>query len=72
MTVGLQHTSRSPEFLMPDPNTPQPRRRSWPYAVTAAITLTLQQGWNPQQVITLTTCLLVLIALITSTGHNDQ
>lgn len=57
---------------MPDPNTPQPRRRSWPYAVTAAITLTLQQGWNPQQVITLTTCLLVLIALITSTGHNDQ
>jgi hypothetical protein len=53
---------------MPDPNSPQPQRRSWPYAIA----LTLQQGWHPQQVITLTTCLLVLIALITSTGHNDQ
>lgn len=51
---------------------PQPHRRSWPYVITAAIALTLQQGWNPQQVITLTTCLLALIALITSTGHNGE
>ncbi|WP_405969043.1 hypothetical protein OG496_00515 [Streptomyces sp. NBC_00988] len=57
---------------MPDPNSPQPHRRSWPYVITAAIALTLQQGWNPQQVITLTTCLLALIALITSTGHNGE
>jgi hypothetical protein len=57
---------------MPDPNSPQPQRRSWPYAITATIALTLQQGWTPEQVITLTTCLLVLIALITSTGHNGE
>jgi hypothetical protein len=57
---------------MTHPNSPQPHRRSWPFAVTAAITLTLQSGWTAEQVITLTTCLLVLIALITSTGANGE
>lgn len=57
---------------MPKPNSPQPQRRSWPYAVTATIALALQQGWDPEQVITLATCLLVLIALIASTGHHGE
>lgn len=57
---------------MSQPNSPHPQRRSWPYVVVAAIALTVQQGWSAEQVITLTTCLLVLIALITSTGHNGE
>ncbi|MEV7203473.1 hypothetical protein [Streptomyces griseoluteus] len=57
---------------MPGPNSPQPHRRSWPYAVTAAIALAIQQGWSAEQVITLATCLLVLIALITSAGHHGE
>ena len=57
---------------MPAPNSPHPQNRSWPYAVTAAIALTLQQGWNARQVIALTACLLVLISLVTSTGHHDD
>ncbi|MFD5264865.1 hypothetical protein [Streptomyces sp. NPDC058335] len=56
---------------MSQPNSPQPHRRSWPYVTAVAITLTIQQGWSAEQVITLTTCLLVLIALITSTDRAD-
>lgn len=56
---------------MSQPNSPQPHRRSWPYVTAAALTLTIQQGWSAEQVITLTTCLLVLIALVSSTGHGD-
>ncbi|WP_435211444.1 hypothetical protein [Streptomyces sp. bgisy034] len=57
---------------MPGPNSPQPHRRSWPYAVTAAIALAIQQGWSAEQVIALATCLLVLIALITSAGRHGE
>lgn len=56
---------------MSTPNSPQRQRRSWPYVVAAALVLALQQGWSPTDVITLATCLLVLIALVTSTG-DDQ
>ncbi|MGW0080008.1 hypothetical protein [Streptomyces sp. P9-2] len=52
-------------------NTTPPRRRSWPYVVVAAIMLTLQQGWEAEQVIALVTCLLVLIALITSASGRE-
>ncbi|MFI8301786.1 hypothetical protein ACIGCZ_38515 [Streptomyces nigra] len=57
---------------MPGTNSPHPPRRSWPYAVTAVIALTIQQGWHADQVITLATCLLVLIALITSAGRHGE
>ncbi|MEG8281204.1 hypothetical protein [Streptomyces sp. AHA2] len=40
--------------------------------MTAAIVLAIQQGWSAEQVITLATCLLVLIALITSAGHHGE
>ncbi|MFE6164250.1 hypothetical protein ACFQ7F_35630 [Streptomyces sp. NPDC056486] len=53
------------------PNSPRQARTSWPYAVAAAITLALQKGWDAREVIALTTCLLVLIALTTSTGSNQ-
>lgn len=56
---------------MTTPNSPQQPRRSWPYVVAVAIALTLQQGWSARDVITLTTCLLVLIALVTSTGNGQ-
>ncbi|SED63977.1 hypothetical protein [Streptomyces sp. Ag109_O5-10] len=56
---------------MSQPNSPQSHRRSWPYMTAPALTLTIQQGWSAEQVITLTTCLLVLIALIRSTGRGD-
>ncbi len=52
-------------------NSPQPRHRSWPYAITAVIVLAIQQGWDARQVVTLTVSLLVLIALITSAGRHD-
>lgn len=51
-------------------NSPQPQRRTWPYAVTAVTVLAIQQGWAAQQVITLAVSLLVLIALITSVGRE--
>ncbi|WP_158711281.1 hypothetical protein [Streptomyces sp. NRRL S-1824] len=53
-------------------NSPQPRRRSWPYAVTAIVVLAVQQGWHAQQVTTLAVSLLVLIALIASAGHGGE
>ncbi|MFI7388031.1 hypothetical protein [Streptomyces sp. NPDC049813] len=56
---------------MPAPNSPQSHGRSWPYVVTAALALALQQGWEPGQVIALTVCLLTLIALIASTGDRE-
>ncbi|MFD5891277.1 hypothetical protein ACFWHQ_35665 [Streptomyces sp. NPDC060334] len=52
-------------------NSPNPRRRSWPYAVTAIVALAVQQGWDAQQVISLAVSLLVLIALITSADRSD-
>ncbi|MGA5171255.1 MULTISPECIES: hypothetical protein [Streptomyces] len=54
---------------MSTPNSQQPRHRSWPYAITAVIVLAIQQGWDAQQVVTLTVSLLVLVALITSAGR---
>lgn len=57
---------------MSTPNTPQPQRRTWPYAVTAVTVLAIQQGWDAQQVITLAVSLLVLIALITSAGRDNE
>jgi hypothetical protein len=53
------------------PNSPHGQHRSWPYVVAAALILALQQGWSATDVITLATCLLVLIALITSTGRGQ-
>ncbi len=53
------------------PNSPKRQRPSWPYVVAAALTLAFQQGWSAKEVITLAICLLVLIALVTSTG-SDQ
>ncbi|MFC8536783.1 hypothetical protein ACFUJY_23080 [Streptomyces sp. NPDC057249] len=50
-------------------NSPQPQRRTWPYAATTVTVLAIQQGWPAQQVITLAVSLLVLIALITSAGR---
>jgi hypothetical protein len=54
------------------PNTTQPPRRSWPYMVGAITVLAIQQGWNAQQVTTLTVSLLVLVALITSAGRGSD
>ncbi|MEU6449975.1 hypothetical protein [Streptomyces sp. NPDC046979] len=53
------------------PNSPQRPRHSWPYVVAAALALAFQQGWSASEVITLVTCLLVLIALITSAGQGQ-
>jgi hypothetical protein len=51
--------------------TPGRPRRSWPYIVSAVLVLALQQGWNPEHVISLAAVLLVLIALVTSSGGSD-
>jgi len=53
------------------PNSPQRQRPSWPYVAAAVLVLALQQGWSSTDVITLATCLLVLIALVTSTGGGQ-
>ncbi|MEU5289398.1 hypothetical protein ACIOHB_35480 [Streptomyces microflavus] len=70
MNVGLKQITRSQEVTVPPSNSPQPQRRTWPYAVTAVTVLAIQQGWDAQQVITLAVSLLVLIALITSAGQE--
>ncbi|MFF3216120.1 hypothetical protein ACFYYB_36590 [Streptomyces sp. NPDC002886] len=57
---------------MTTPNTPQPPRRSWPYAVVAITVLAIQQGWDAQQVTTLAVSLLVLVAVITSAGRGNE
>lgn len=57
---------------MSTPNSRQPQRRTWAYAVTAVTVLAIQQGWAAQQVITLAVSLLVLIALITSAGQGSD
>ncbi|MEU1495733.1 hypothetical protein ABZ456_36505 [Streptomyces sp. NPDC005776] len=57
---------------MPTPNSPQSHRRSWAYAVTAIIVLTVQQGWPAERVTVLAVSLLVLIALITSAGQGGE
>ncbi|MFE4695433.1 hypothetical protein ACFRH6_35950 [Streptomyces sp. NPDC056749] len=70
--MSLKQISRSREVTVPTPNSPKPQRRTWPYAVTAVTVLAIQQGWDAQQVITLAVSLLVLIALITSTGRDSE
>ncbi|MFD3329615.1 hypothetical protein [Streptomyces sp. NPDC058701] len=57
---------------MTTPNTTQPPRRSWPYAVVAITVLAIQQGWDAQQVTTLAVSLLVLVAVITSAGRGND
>ncbi|MET9467296.1 hypothetical protein ABZY44_21320 [Streptomyces sp. NPDC006544] len=57
---------------MTSPNTTQPPRRSWPYAVVAITVLAIQQGWEAQQVTTLAVSLLVLVAVITSAGRGND
>ncbi|TYR53310.1 hypothetical protein FY004_27345 [Streptomyces parvus] len=68
--MSLKQITRSQEVTMLPSNSPQPQRRTWPYAVTAVTVLAIQQGWAAQQVITLAVSLLVLIALITSVGRE--
>lgn len=53
------------------PNSPQPPRHSWPYVVAVVLALAFQQGWSARDVISLATCLLVLIALVASTGRGQ-
>ncbi|WP_158075070.1 hypothetical protein [Streptomyces sp. MJM1172] len=55
---------------MTAPSTPP--RRNWPYVVVAIVVLAFQQGWNAQQITTLTVSLLVLIAVITAAGNNRE
>ncbi|MFJ8764665.1 hypothetical protein [Streptomyces clavifer] len=68
--MSLKQFNQSQEVTVLPSNSPQPQRRTWPYAVTAVTVLAIQQGWPAQQVITLAVSLLVLIALITSAGRE--
>lgn len=65
------HESSRPREIKLSANSPSPNRRSWPYAVTAIVALAVQQGWDVQQVISLSVILLVFIALITSADRRD-
>ncbi|MFF4104495.1 hypothetical protein [Streptomyces sp. NPDC001903] len=53
-------------------NSFRPPRRSWPYAVTAVLVLTVQEGWAAEDVRRLAATLLVLIALICVIGEGGE
>ncbi|MFF2188144.1 hypothetical protein [Streptomyces sp. NPDC058155] len=46
-------------------------RRSWPYAIAAILILAVQEGWDAAAVTKLAVVLLVLLALINSSGNNE-
>lgn len=71
MNVDVSQIADPKRFTV-SPNSPQPRKRSWPYAVTAVTVLAIQQGWHAEQVTTLIVSLLVLVALITSAGQGGE
>ncbi|MCB8908434.1 MULTISPECIES: hypothetical protein [unclassified Streptomyces] len=55
---------------MPAPNSP--RRKTWPYAVTAVLVYALNEGWSAADVIKLAAVLLVLVALVIQAGPGDE
>ncbi|MFK0203446.1 hypothetical protein [Streptomyces lavendulae] len=57
---------------MPIANSSIPPRRSWPYVVVTIVVLALRQGWDAEHVITLAVCLLILVALISSTSREGE
>ncbi|MFF8513383.1 hypothetical protein ACF064_35585 [Streptomyces sp. NPDC015492] len=55
---------------MPAPESP--RRKTWPYAVTAVLVYALNEGWSAADVIKLAAVLLVLVALVVQAGSGGE
>ncbi|WP_435972190.1 hypothetical protein [Streptomyces sp. Qhu_M48] len=55
----------------PEPALNSPRRKTWPYAVTAVLVYAFNEGWSAADVIKLAAVLLVLVALVIQAGRGD-